>query len=52
LRRPAGSRSQDAAVAANFNIGGTVNVNLDGALAGVVTATACESGPALRGLGA
>jgi hypothetical protein len=46
LRRLPRQRSQEAAVTADFNI------NLDGALAGVVNATACEGRPALRGLGA
>ena len=40
------------AVAADFDIRGAVYVNLDGALAGVVTTAAGQSGPALRALGA
>ena len=52
LGRLSGQRSQEAAVAADFNLRGAVHVNLDGALARIVTAASGEVCPALPGLGA
>ena len=51
LGRLSGQRSQEAAVAADFNLRGAVHVNLDGALARIVTAASGEVCPALPGLG-